>query len=174
MATTSRSRSADPPRWATTTAMQLYYACTGQGAPLGANSWTSLYTAAGHTAADLTTIATYGTTPGTAKVFAPGGTDSQSLITQLKAAINSIPRSCTFDLSTLTHPIKVDRTKLSEGGVFLNGQPVQLDPNNTNGWDMINDTQLELFGDACATFQDPSETASINLEFPCDIVIDVG
>ena len=156
---------------ATTTPMQLYYACTGQGAPLGANSWTSLYTAAGHAAADLTTIATYGTTRGTATPFSPAGTDTNSLVTQLKAAINSVPRSCTFDLSSLAHPIKVDRTKLSEGGVFLNGTPVPLDPNNTNGWDMVSDTQLELFGDACTTFQDPSQVAKINLEFPCDLII---
>jgi hypothetical protein len=158
-----------------TSQMQVYYACNGQGTAAGsASSWTGLYTAAGHVASDTTTIATYGTTAGTAKVFSPGGTDMSSLVTQLKAAINSVPRSCIMDLSTLTHPIKVDLTKLNEGGVFLNGTPVQLDPNNMNGWDMINSTQLELFGDACATFQDPSQSASINLQFPCDIVIDVG
>jgi hypothetical protein len=95
------------------------------------------------------------------------------LITQLKAAINSIPRSCTFDLSTLDHPIKVDRTKLNEGGVFLNNTPVLLDPNNMDGWDMISDTQLELFGSACTTYQDPSATVELNLEFPCDIIITI-
>jgi hypothetical protein len=36
---------------------------------------------------------------------------------------------------------------------------------------MISDTQLELFGDACNTFQDPSQAAKINLEFPCDLII---
>ncbi|HEY4393617.1 MAG TPA: vWA domain-containing protein, partial [Polyangia bacterium] len=149
---------------------QVYYACNGQGTAAGANSWTSLYTAAGHAASDTTTIATY-STAGTAKVFSPGGSDMGSLVTQLKAAINSVPRSCTFDLSTLAHPIKVDRTKLSEGGVFLNGAPVQLDPNNMNGWDMISDTQLELFGDPCTTFQDPSQAAKISLDFPCDLII---
>ncbi len=154
-----------------TTPMQVYYACNGQGTAAGSNSWTEPVHGSRSRGSGPHDDRDLWTTAGTAKVFSPAGTDTNSLITQLKAAINSVPRSCTFDLSTLAHPIKVDRTKLSEGGVFLNGTPVQLDPNNMNGWDMISDTQLELFGSACTTFQDPSAAASINLEFPCDIII---
>ena len=45
-------------------AMQVYYAVQRAGTATGADSWTSLYTAAGHAASDITTIATYGTTGG--------------------------------------------------------------------------------------------------------------
>jgi hypothetical protein len=34
---------------------------------------------------------------------------------------------------------------------------------------MVSDTQLELFGSACTTYQAPA--ASLNLEFPCDLII---
>jgi hypothetical protein len=155
----------------TTTTMQLYYACNGQGTNAGTDSWPNLYAAAGHAAADLTSIATYAATAGTAPVYAPTGADTQSLIDQISAALTTIPQSCVFDLSTLAHPIKVDLTKLSEGGVFLNGVPVPLDPTNMNGWDMVSDTELELFGSACTTYQNTGSTESLNLEFPCDLVI---
>ena len=155
----------------TTSAMQLYYACNGQGTNAGTDSWPNLYAAAGHTAADLTSIATYSATAGTAPVYTPTGADTQSLIDQISAALTTIPQSCVFDLSTLKNPIKVDLTKLSEGGVFLNGVPVPLDPNNMDGWDMVSDTQLELFGSACTTYQTTGSTESLNLEFPCDLVI---
>jgi hypothetical protein len=34
---------------------------------------------------------------------------------------------------------------------------------------MISDTELELFGSAYTTYQ--AATASLNLEFPCDLII---
>ena len=36
---------------------------------------------------------------------------------------------------------------------------------------MISDTELQLFGSACTTYQ--AATASLNLEFPCDLVITI-
>ena len=154
-----------PTQNGTTTQMQLYYACNGNGTAAGSDSWTGLYTAAGHTAAQLTSIATY-STAGTAQVFAPSGTDTQSLITQLSAAINSIPRSCTFDLSTF----QIDTTKLNEAQVDLvdtsgNKTVVPLDSSETNGWYMTNittnsqgtmtSTTLQLFGPACESASQP-------------------
>ena len=146
------------------TAMDFWYQCNGSMTT--GMDWQTLFTAAGRTG--MTSLASY-TTTGTASAFTPTDTSTSSLVSQISAAINTIPPSCTFDLSTLSNPIKVDLTKLSEGGVFLNGAPVPLDPNNTNGWDMISDTELELFGSACTTYQ--AATASLNLEFPCDLII---
>ena len=147
-----------------TTATDFYYQCNGSMTT--GMDWQNLFTAAGRTG--MTSLATY-TTVGTAGAFTPTDTSTSSLVSQISAAINTIPPSCTFDLSTLNNPIKVDLTKLSEAGVFLNGAPVQLDPNNMEGWDMVSDTQLELFGSACTTYQ--AATASLNLEFPCDLII---
>jgi len=146
------------------TATDFWYQCNGSMTT--GSSWQSLFTAAGRTG--MTSLASY-TTVGTATAFTPTDSSTSNLVSQISAAINTIPPSCTFDLSTLAHPIKVDLTKLSEGGVFLNGTPVPLDPNNMEGWDMISDTELQLFGSACTTYQ--AATASLNLEFPCDLII---
>jgi hypothetical protein len=105
-----------PTQNGTTMQSQLYYACSGQGTAAGSNSWTSLYAAAGHTAAQLTSIATY-SSAGTAPVFSPTSTSTSDLVTQLSAAIDSIPRSCTFDLSA--SKIQVDLNKLGEAVVYL-------------------------------------------------------
>ena len=148
---------------ATTT--DFWYQCNG--AMTTGSAWQGLFTAAGRTG--MTSLSTYSPAPGTAMAFTPTDTSTSSLVSEISAAINTIPPSCVLDLSSLAHPIKVDRTKLNEGGVFLNGVPVPLDPNNTNGWDMISDTELELFGSACTTYQ--AATASLNLEFPCDLII---
>ena len=145
---------------ATTT--DFWYQCNG--AMTTGSAWQSLFTAAGRTG--MTSLSTYSPAPGTAMAFTPSDTSTANLVTQIQAALNTIPPSCTFDLSTLNNPIKVDLSKLNEGGVFLNGAPVPLDPNNMEGWDMVSDTQLELFGSACTTYQ--AATASLNLEFPCD------
>jgi len=147
------------------TMTDFWYQCNG--AMTTGSAWQGLFTAAGRTG--MTSLSTYSPAPGTAMAFTPADTSTASLLTQIQTAINTIPPSCVLDLASLAHPIKVDRTKLSEGGVFLNGAPVPLDPNNMNGWDMISDTELELFGSACTTYQ--AATASLNLEFPCDIII---
>ena len=146
------------------TATDFWYQCNGSMTT--GSTWQTLFTAAGRTG--MTSLATY-TTVGTATAFTPTDTSTSSLVSQISAAINTIPPSCVFDLSSLANPIKVDRTKLNEGGVFLNGVPVPLDPNNMDGWDMISDTELQLFGSACTTYQ--AATASLNLEFPCDLII---
>jgi hypothetical protein len=38
---------------------------------------------------------------------------------------------------------------------------------------MISDTELELFGSACTTYQNTGSTESLNLEFPCDLIITI-
>lgn len=118
---------------------------------------------------DIVPIATYSATGGNAKVYAPtSASDVQALTDQLTMAIQGV-KSCTFDLTGF----KIDRTKLSEAGVLINGKLLDLDPNNGNGWNMVSDTELQLFGTACDTWRLPAST-DIKFDFPCDIVIDIG
>jgi hypothetical protein len=149
------------------TTMDFWYQCNGSMTT--GMAWQNLFTAAGRTG--MTSLATY-TTVGTASAYTPTDTSTTNLATQIQTAVNTIPVSCVLDLSTLKNPIKVDRTKpdeLATAGVYVNGQAVQFDPNNMNGWDMISDNELELFGPACTAYQ--MATGNINLQFPCDLVI---
>jgi hypothetical protein len=150
--------------------MQLYYACNGQGMNAGSDSWPNLYAAAGHTAAQLTSIATYSATAGTATLYSPTSAATADLVTQISMALAGV-RSCTFDLSKFT----IDLTKLGEAVVYIvdgsgNHVPVPLDPNNANGWDMTSASELQLYGPACDQLRDPA-TMDIKFDFPCDIVI---
>jgi hypothetical protein len=160
-----------PTQNGTTTPSQLYYACSGQGTAAGTDSWTNLYTAAGHTAAQLTSIATY-TTAGTAPVYAPTTTSTADLATQLSAAINSIPRSCTFDLPA---NITVNANKLNEAVIYLvdstsSEDVIPLDTNSANGWNLTGPSEVQLFGSWCDKLRDQG-TTDIKFGFPCDIII---
>jgi hypothetical protein len=148
----------------------VYYQCNGQTNG-GADSWMSLWTAAGR--ASLMPLATYSATGGTATVFTPSSVDTGKLVEQISMALAGV-RSCTFDLSTF----KIDLTKLDEAKVYYidgsgNPQPIALDTTNANGWDMTSATELQLFGSACTSLRAPT-TTDIKFNFPCDIVIDIN
>jgi hypothetical protein len=49
---------------------------------------------------------------------------------------------------------------------------VPLDPTNANGWDVVTDTQLQLFGPACDAWRDPKVT-DIQFNFPCGVITGV-
>src|SRR4029077_9264060 len=103
-------------------------------------------------------------------VYAPSSTMQQALVDQISAALADV-KSCTFDLSNVNgKSIKVVRTMLNKASVLIDGTVVPLDPNNTNGWDMVSDTQLQLFGPACDAWRDPKAT-DIQFNFPCEIII---
>jgi hypothetical protein len=147
-------------------AMQLYYNCTGAGA----GQWMSMYTQAGRTG--TVPIATYSATAGTAQVYSPGGTSQQALADQISAALADV-KSCTFDLTNLQGKmIKVNRSKLDQASVVVGGTVVPLDPTNANGWDVVTDTQLQLFGPACDAWRDPKVT-DIQFNFPCGVITGV-
>jgi len=156
-----------PPGSGAATTADFWYQCNGSMTT--GSQWMSLFSAAGRTG--MTSLATYSATAGTAPVYAPTTIDAQSLVTQISAAINSIPRSCTFDLSTFT----IDLTMLNQAIVYLVNSsgdhvPIPLDPNNVNGWDMTSASELQLFGSACDGLRD-SSTMDIKFNFPCNIVI---
>jgi hypothetical protein len=81
-------------------------------------------------------------------------------------------KSCTFDLTaTGGTPIKVDLKQLSKASIKVQGNTVPLDTGSTNGWNMINETTVQLFGSACDAWRDPSST-TIDFNFPCEIIVE--
>jgi hypothetical protein len=152
------------------TTQDVYYDCSSAGSAAGADSWPNLYAAAGHTAAQLTSIATYATTGGTAPVFSPGSTSETDLENAITAAISGV-KSCTFDLSDVNgKSLKVDLTKLAQAKVTIEGVAIPLDA--TNGWNVLASapSQLVLNGSACTTWQTPNNN-DINFAFPCSTII---
>jgi hypothetical protein len=57
---------------------------------------------------------------------------------------------------------------LDSAHVKIMGTEIPLD--DTNGWHMTTDTQLELTGTACDTWHDPANN-TIDFMFPCDVFI---
>jgi len=112
------------------------------------------------------TVGTYATTAGPSRPFVPTAGDQAAIIAQLSKALAGV-KSCTFDLSG---HITVATNLLSRAGVFVQGMAVQLDPTNTNGWNMTSPSQLQLFGSACDKWRDPNVT-DIKFNFPCEIII---
>ncbi|HEY4184531.1 MAG TPA: hypothetical protein VGP07_05645 [Polyangia bacterium] len=130
--------------------------------------WMSDLTASGKPNARGTTLGTYATTMGPTMPYQPSASNLSQLVTQLSAAISGV-KSCTFDLGNINGmSIKVNRDLLNEAQITIMGNTIPLD--DTNGWRMNTDTQLELTGSACDTWRDPA-TDTIDFKFPCDIFI---
>jgi len=110
-------------------------------------------------------IGNYSTTGGTATLYHPDPTNQQALINQISSALAGV-KSCTFDLNGLQHPLKVNLSLLNLAHVKIEGVEI---PYGT-GWQMNGDTQLELIGDACATWRKP-ESKTIDFQFPCEVII---
>jgi hypothetical protein len=115
-----------------------------------------------------TTLGTYSATAGMTRPYMPSAADQTMLVTQLSAALSGV-KSCVFDLSdpTTGQVIRVNRNKLDKASVAIEGTKVLLDPTNTNGWNMISDTQLQLFGKACDDWRNPN-AKNIAFDFPCE------
>jgi hypothetical protein len=147
------------------TGMDVYNQCNGQGTAAMTSSWSSLLTAAGKS---MTSIANYGTTEGTATVFAPSSTSETDLENAISAAISGV-KSCSFDLSDVGgKSIKVDLTKLALADITIQGTTIPQDA--TNGWSMSSSTELVLNGTACATWRMPN-VSMIHFGFPCSAII---
>jgi hypothetical protein len=114
------------------------------------------------------TLGTYMATAGTTRPYTPNAADQNMLITQLATAISGV-KSCTFDLGDIGgKSIKVDLTKLDQAKVLV--ENVQVPRNDTNGWKMNGQTELELVGTACANWRMPN-VDDIDFQFPCGIII---
>ncbi len=152
------------------TATDVYYQCTGMTNG-GADSWSSLFTAAGRTG--MTSLATYSATAGTATVYTPAAGGAQALADQISMALAGV-RSCTFDLPGFTIDTR-DPSQLNGADIYIvtssgSHVPLSYDPTDTNGWDMTTPTELQLYGPACDQLRAPS-TTDIKFNFPCKIVI---
>jgi hypothetical protein len=149
----------------------FYYQCNGTPPYNGSGGlWSKDLMTAGKTAAAGSTLGTYSSTAGPTMPYTPDATNQSQLVTQLTMALSGV-KSCVFDLSDVNGTaIKVNLNKLDRGSVTIDGNTILLDPTNTNGWDMISQTQLQLFGTACTAWQAPTQT-TIDFNFPCDIII---
>jgi hypothetical protein len=133
--------------------------------------WRDDLVASGKPNARGSTLGTYAATAGPTRPFAPSAADQTQIVTQLSTALAGV-KSCTFDLMTTGGvAIKVDRNQLGKASVKIEGMTVPLDANSANGWNMINDTTLELFGSACDTWHDPNNK-NIAFDFPCEIIVE--
>jgi hypothetical protein len=139
----------------------------------GVMPWRADLTASGHptTRGPTSVVGTYSPTAGPTKPFKPNAADQNMLLTQLSTALAGV-KSCTFDLNNINGTaIKVDRNQLNKASIKVEGTIVPLDPNSANGWNMISDTTLELFGGACDAWRDP-DAKNIEFNFPCEIIVD--
>jgi len=144
------------------TANDFYDQCSGIA------GWASDLTTSGKPAARGSTLGTYSTTMGPTTPYTPSAANQNELVTQLSAAISGV-KSCTFDLGNIQgKSIKIDRAMLSDAHIKIMGNEIPLD--DTNGWRMTTDTQLELTGSACETWRAPA-TTTIEFMFPCEVFI---
>ncbi|HXT99793.1 MAG TPA: hypothetical protein VN903_02300 [Polyangia bacterium] len=132
--------------------------------------WKADLTASGKANARGTTLGNYMSAAGPTKPYMPSATDQASLVTQLSMALAGV-KSCTFDLTaTGGTPIKVDVKQLNKATIKIDGATQALDPNSMNGWNMINETTLQLFGSSCDAWRDQS-AKTIDFNFPCEIIV---
>jgi len=137
----------------------------------GVTPWKTDLMASGHptTRGPTAVVGTYMSTMGPTMPFKPNSSDQQALQNQLAKALSGV-KSCVFDLSNIDgKSIKVDRTQLNKASVVIQGMTIALD--STNGWNMISDTQLQLFGSACDRWHDPMNN-DIMFNFPCEIIVE--
>jgi len=144
------------------TANDLWDQCNGL-AP-----WADDLTASGKPKERGTTLGTYSTAMGPTKPYMPSAANQTELVNQLSSALSGV-KSCTFDLKEKDgNPLKVDRTMLTGAHVKIMGTEVPLD--ETNGWRMNTESQLELTGKSCDTWRAP-ESKTVDFMFPCEAFI---
>lgn len=144
------------------TANDFYDQCSG------ITGWAADLTASGKPNMRGSTLGTYSTTMGPTTPYQPSAANLSQLVSQLSSALSGV-KSCTFDLGNINGmSVKVNRDLLNEAHVSIMGNDVPLD--DTNGWRMNTDTQLELTGSACDAWRQP-DTNTIDFKFPCDIFI---
>ena len=135
----------------------------------GVPGWQADFATTGKPAMRPSTIGAYAPAGGTGMVFKPDLTNQTALVNEISNALSGV-KSCVFDLSDPTSgkPITVDTTQLDKAHVLIMGTEIPLD--DTNGWHMTSDTQLELSGAACDTWRQPDNTM-IDFQFPCQIIV---
>ena len=90
-----------------------------------------------------------------------------SFAQDLAAVFDDISRQefdCTFELPAAT--ADTDPTLIN---VQVNGATVARDPARTNGWDYVNSTQVQLFGDSCTAMKD--DAAKLDIVLGCKTIV---
>jgi hypothetical protein len=138
----------------------------------GLPPWAADFATTGKPATRGQTIGTYVTEAslaGTAPVYRPDPTDQQALTDQIRAALAGL-KSCTFDLGEDGVQVDLTREDLGEKArILVNGSPVPFDA--ANGWHMLTETTVQLEGEACSAWREPTVETSISFDFPCDIFV---
>jgi hypothetical protein len=109
-------------------------------------------------------LGTYAAAGGTAVPFLANATDRAALTTALDQVVAGI-RSCTFELAG---SVKVDLSRASQATIRID-ETTPLTYDDSNGWRMVTETQVEIMGAACSQLKS-AQTRGINFDFPCEIV----
>lgn len=148
----------------------FYDQCFNTGAPAddAAGGWTRSFMAAGKPMMRGQTIGTYAATAGPTKPYQPDITNQAALVNQISSVLAGV-KSCTFDLNNVNgKALKVNLQLLGKAHVLIQQMDVPLD--DTNGWKMTTESQLELVGTACDQWRQPTST-TIDFQFPCEIIV---
>jgi hypothetical protein len=130
--------------------------------------WHADFLLTGKPAARGSTIADYATVGGTASVYKPDVTNQIALVNEISRALSGV-KSCTFDLNNVSgKALKVNLQLLARAHVLIEGNPVPLD--DTNGWKMATESELDLVGTACDTWRNPA-SKKIDFQFPCELIV---
>lgn len=134
--------------------------------------WSADFLATGKPQQAGQSIGTYTDDPsigGTARVYRPDPNEQAALTNEIRAALAGV-KSCTFDLAEDGVQVDLSRMDLGERArVIVNGSAVPLDAEN--GWHMLSETTVQLEGEACNAWRNPTIQTSISFDFPCDIFI---
>jgi hypothetical protein len=148
----------------------FYDQCFNTGAPAddAAGGWTRSFMATGKPMMRGQTIGTYSATAGPTMPYMPDVTNQDKLVQQLSTALAGV-KSCTFDLNNVDgKALKVNLQLLNKAQVLIQSMPIPLD--NTNGWMMASESELDLVGTACDQWRLPS-SMTIDFKFPCDVIV---
>ena len=139
----------------------------------GVMPWKTDLTASGHptTRGPTAVVGTYATTAGPTKPFKPSASDQSMLLTQLSTALAGRQELHVRSDGDRRHADQ-GRPQAAEQGDDQgrrHGSAAGYD--SANGWNMINETTLQLFGSACDTWRNPS-AKTIDFNFPCEIIVE--
>lgn len=107
-----------------------------------------------------------------APFFTPDATSTAKLREQLQSVLSGV-RSCKFALDA---KIEVDRTKLGDATIVIQGKTLPLVPDlkdtTTAGWKMNEANEIEIQGQYCTDWLAPSATGdySTSFGFPCNVI----
>jgi hypothetical protein len=110
-------------------------------------------------ATQTATYAAAGQAAGNATYYRPA--DPAALEAAFLDIIQSV-RTCNFELNA-----QVDLAKAYQGSVVLDD--VDLGYDVADGWRMVNETQIEIVGEACTRIL--SDSRRIEISFPCDVAV---